>query len=337
MGTEVAFRIIGVERESQADVATTPPPLPIKEYHEVLQQFKETRDAVRLAGFGPESSRSSLLEEHSAYLSDQVNHLARARGHIPKRVVHDRPCGKLCSHVATPAAANLADELLATITSRTKDHKERLEDLTLLVGTEFKYQDGTSKWRFAFIVTTIGQSTAAVRVRSHGWLSMREATGPRLQSFPTGAILHMCHHQHVEPKHKDKYAQDVTCGMWEHFLSDEYIAYLFDPPLGIESIKVSSYSFSWDDEDPEKLLIGDAQWEDRLPRVAVDADSDDGDIDWSSAVGSTAPLANLHAGDELCDVDDVLCAAPLQGGVDAHEDCQVPDNYMRARGIMSSE
>ena len=93
-----AFHIAGYDSQELVPKCP-PPPLQVDKYRALVSQTR-WRDR----------SRRSSLDLHGSAFDGQVSGLAKARGWIPQRVVHDRPCRGLCRHKAGAAVASIASQ-----------------------------------------------------------------------------------------------------------------------------------------------------------------------------------------------------------------------------------
>ena len=200
-----------------AEVKHKDAPLTIAKYDSVLHEF-DSNPAANL-----KRRTDGLLHRHARAYKEYTRNYARARGWIPRRVIHHRPCRGICVKIASATAKSIFEQARVEISGRAKYHQKSrkldLEDLTLLVmiRSEFNTESEAGDVIFGFIREHLGQGTAKIGLQSESILPLDILNVGILAPnngvvSPVGAKLKFARLPYIEPdtKHETIYMEGLA-------------------------------------------------------------------------------------------------------------------------------
>ena len=189
-----------------ANVKHKEAPLTIAKYERVLREYESHRKRKTDCCAG-------MLRRNAHAYKEFTREYARARGWIPKRVIHHRPCRGICVKIASATTRSIFEQARVEISGRAKYHQKSrkldLEDLTLLVmiRSEFNTESEAGDVIFGFIHQHLGQGTAKIGLQSESILPLDIVNVGILAPnngvvSPVGAKLKFARLPYIEPDTK---------------------------------------------------------------------------------------------------------------------------------------
>jgi len=193
----------------------------------VAQQLPDASQEPEDRGQGHRpTARCSNLDKQAEEWRSKVHVVARARGVVPEKVLHDRPCSGLCAQ-RCPAASY---SMFLKVKKALSEEAPTAQQAPLQCCMAFRTDRGGGRsrsWTFGLLHRCIANGTAGLP-STQAWLHL-EPLHAEADSWPLGADLRFARCPHVAPEGQPmrgsrRFINGITTGRLQVAVGRDFVA-----------------------------------------------------------------------------------------------------------------